>query len=89
MDAPKTPDRLSNGGPPLDDDTPPWGPGRIDNYFEWAAAKKKAIDAPYDTSQSVGIADARLLWGVARQEGHEACGRMARCSASAAPKLWA
>ena len=39
---------LSNGGPPLDDDARPWGPNGIGNYFEWAEAKKKAFDAPYD-----------------------------------------
>jgi hypothetical protein len=40
---------LSNGGPPLDDDhTPPWGRNGIGRHFEWAAAKKKAFDAPYD-----------------------------------------
>jgi len=41
-------DRLSNGGPPLDDDAPPWGRNGIGRYFEWAAARKKAFDAPYD-----------------------------------------
>lgn len=41
-------DRLSNNGPPLDDDAPPWGRNGIGNYFEWAAAKKTAFDAPYD-----------------------------------------
>ena len=43
---------LSNGGPPLDDDlhTPPWGRNGIGRYFEWAAAKKKAFDAPYDVA---------------------------------------
>lgn len=39
---------LSNGGPPLDDDAPPWGRNGIGRYFEWAAARKKAFDAPYD-----------------------------------------
>lgn len=39
---------LSNGGPPLDDDAPPWGRNGIGNYFVWKAAKKKAFDAPYD-----------------------------------------
>lgn len=42
---------LSNGGPPLDDDdtyTPPWGKNGIGRYFEWAAAKKQAFDAPYE-----------------------------------------
>jgi hypothetical protein len=38
----------SNNGPPLDDDTRPWGSNGIGNYFEWAAAKKEAFDAPYD-----------------------------------------
>src|SRR6218665_1453316 len=42
------PDRLSNNGPPLDDDVPPWGRDGIGNYFEWAAAKKQAFDASYD-----------------------------------------
>lgn len=41
------PPRLSNNGPPLDDDAPPWGRNGIGNYFEWAAAKKAAFDAPY------------------------------------------
>ncbi|MEO5807314.1 hypothetical protein [Devosia sp.] len=39
---------LSNGGPPLDDDAPPWGRNGVGNYFEWAAAKKQAFDVPYD-----------------------------------------
>ncbi|MBJ3783475.1 hypothetical protein [Devosia sediminis] len=45
---------LSNGGPPLDDDdshTPPWGRNGIGRYFEWAAAKKKAFDAPFDIAR--------------------------------------
>jgi hypothetical protein len=49
---------LSNGGPPLDDDlthTPPWGKNGIGRYFEWAHAKKKAFDAPFDTSTSVSL----------------------------------
>ena len=49
---------LSNGGPPLDDDdtyTPPWGKNGIGRYFEWAQAKKKAFDAPFDTSRSVSL----------------------------------
>ncbi len=37
-----------NGGPPLDDDPRPWGSTGIGTYFEWAAAKKKAFDVPYD-----------------------------------------
>lgn len=39
---------MSNNGPPLDDNAPPWGRDGIGNYFEWAAARKKAFDAPYD-----------------------------------------
>ncbi len=46
-DVPKHTSTLSNGGPPLDDDGPPWGRNGIGNYFEWAAAKKEAFDAPY------------------------------------------
>lgn len=42
---------LSNGGPPLDDDGPPWGRNGIGRYFEWAAAKKKAFDAPFDIAR--------------------------------------
>lgn len=42
---------LSNGGPPLDDDAPPWGRNGIGRYFEWAAAKKKAFDAPFDIAR--------------------------------------
>jgi len=38
---------LSNGGPPLDDDAPPWGRDGIGNYFDWKAAKKQAFDASY------------------------------------------
>lgn len=38
----------SNNGPPIDDSPRPWGSGGIGNYFVWAAAKKKAFDAPYD-----------------------------------------
>lgn len=37
-----------NGGPPLDDDPRPWGSNGIGTYFEWAAARKKAFDVPYD-----------------------------------------
>lgn len=48
MDDISDPARLSNNGPPLDDDAPPWGRNGIGNYFEWAAAKKKAFDVPYD-----------------------------------------
>ena len=39
--------RLSNNGPPLDDDGPPWGRNGIGSYFEWEAARKAAFDAPY------------------------------------------
>lgn len=46
-DRPMT-EKLSNNGPPLDDDAPPWGRNGIGRYFEWSAAKKKAFDAPYD-----------------------------------------
>lgn len=46
---------LSNNGPPLDDDGPPWGRNGIGNYFHWAAAKKKAFDAP----DSIAIMRAR------------------------------
>lgn len=42
---------LSNGGPPLDDDAPPWGRNGIGRYFEWATAKKKAFDAPFDIAR--------------------------------------
>ncbi|QQR39909.1 hypothetical protein [Devosia rhizoryzae] len=45
---------LSNGGPPLDDNdthTPPWGKNGIGNYFHWAAAKKRAFDAPLDIAR--------------------------------------
>jgi hypothetical protein len=42
---------LSNGGPPLDDDAPPWGRNGIGRYFEWAAAKKQAFDAPFDIAR--------------------------------------
>ena len=41
------PPHLSNNGPPLDDDAPPWGRNGIGNFFEWSAAKKAAFDAPY------------------------------------------
>lgn len=37
----------TNNGPPLDDDPRPWGSTGIGRYFEWAAAKKRAFDAPY------------------------------------------
>ncbi|KKB07220.1 hypothetical protein VE26_10370 [Devosia chinhatensis] len=49
-----TPALISNGGPPLDDDdshTPPWGKNGIGRYFEWAQAKKKAFDAPFDIAK--------------------------------------
>jgi hypothetical protein len=45
---------LSNGGPPLDDDDsyiPPWGRNGVGRYFEWAAAKKRAFDAPFDIAK--------------------------------------
>ncbi|MCZ4345704.1 hypothetical protein [Devosia neptuniae] len=45
---------LSHGGPPLDDDdthTPPWGRNGIGRYFEWAAAKKRAFEAPFDIAK--------------------------------------
>ena len=45
-DAP-VPSRLSNGGPPLDDDPRPWGSNGIGNYFEWKAAQKAAFDVPW------------------------------------------
>jgi hypothetical protein len=38
---------LSNNGPPLDDDAPPWGRNGIGHWFEWGAAIKAAYDAPY------------------------------------------
>lgn len=44
----------SNGGPPLDDDeghVPPWGRNGIGRYFEWAAARKAAYDAPLDIAR--------------------------------------
>ena len=41
------PSRLSNGGPPLDDDPRPWGSKGIGYYFEWEAARKAAFDAPW------------------------------------------
>lgn len=41
------PPRLSNNGPPLDDDAPPWGRNGIGYYFEWTAARKAAFDAPW------------------------------------------
>ena len=41
------PSRLSNNGPPLDDDGPPWGRNGIGHYFEWEAARKAAFDAPW------------------------------------------
>ena len=43
-----------NGGPPLDDPdvhVPPWGRNGIGRYFEWAAAKKRAFDAPMDIAR--------------------------------------
>ena len=41
------PPHLSNNGPPLDDDAPPWGRNGIGNYFEWGAAQKAAFDVPF------------------------------------------
>ena len=32
------PPRTHNGGPPLDDHVPPWGPGGIGTYPAWKAA---------------------------------------------------
>ncbi|HWU18180.1 MAG TPA: hypothetical protein VN155_10900 [Devosia sp.] len=46
-DTPTSP-RLSNNGPPLDDDPRPWGANGIGTYFEWEASRKKAFDVPYD-----------------------------------------
>ncbi len=48
MTEPADPPRLSNNGPPLDDDPRPWGANGIGTYFEWAAAQKAAFDVPYD-----------------------------------------
>lgn len=46
-EAPAAP--LSNGGPPLNDSSRPWGDNGIGNYFEWKAASEKAFnDVPYD-----------------------------------------
>lgn len=46
----RTAPALSNNGPPLDDDAPPWGRNGIGNYFQWAAAKKAAFDAPWQVA---------------------------------------
>jgi len=35
-----------NGGPPLDEHVPEWGPGGIGNYFAWRAAKDTAFRIP-------------------------------------------
>lgn len=32
-----------NGGPPLDEHVPEWGPGGIGNYFEWRGASERAF----------------------------------------------
>mgnify|MGYP006983100118 FL=1 len=43
-----------NNGPPLDDDpthVPPWGRNGIGRYFEWAAASRRAFEAPFDIAR--------------------------------------
>jgi hypothetical protein len=32
-----------NGGPPLEEHIPPWGPGPIGSYFNWKKARKAAF----------------------------------------------
>lgn len=32
-----------NGGPPLDEHVPPWGPGPIGSYFYWKKARQAAF----------------------------------------------
>ena len=39
-----------NGGPPLDDHVPEWGPGGIGTYFSWRAASEKAFSLPFETA---------------------------------------
>jgi len=36
------PPTTHNGGPPLDDQVPPWGNNGIGNYFDWKRAHQKA-----------------------------------------------
>jgi hypothetical protein len=46
-----TPPPGHNGGPPLDDDARPWGPGGVGRYFEWRAAREAAFrDVPVETA---------------------------------------
>src|SRR5579863_10632886 len=35
-----------NGGPPLDEHVPEWGPGPIGTYFDWKRAYRRARGAP-------------------------------------------
>lgn len=40
-----------NGGPPLDDHVPEWGPGGVGNYFTWKAASEAAFrSVPAETA---------------------------------------
>src|SRR5690606_27728805 len=40
-----------NGGPPLDDHIPEWGPGGIGTYFAWRAASEAAFKkVPVETA---------------------------------------
>jgi hypothetical protein len=40
-----------NGGPPLEEYVPEWGPNGIGNYFEWRQASEAAFnDMPFDTA---------------------------------------
>ncbi len=54
--SPDTPSPGHNNGPPLDDDPRPCGSTGIGTYFEWAVARKKAFDVPYN----IAIMRARL-----------------------------
>src|SRR5579871_1866836 len=35
-----------NGGPPLDEHVPEWGPGSIGTYFDWKRAYRRSRSAP-------------------------------------------
>ncbi|MEQ1771246.1 MAG: hypothetical protein ABL879_15550 [Devosia sp.] len=39
-----------NGGPPLDEHVPEWGPGGVGQYFVWKTAAEKAFKLPPDTA---------------------------------------
>jgi hypothetical protein len=46
MDIAVAPRLGHNGGPPLDEHVPEWGPGPIGTYFDWKRAYRRSRSAP-------------------------------------------